>query len=47
MFSGKHIQADINSVGLLNGIAGIGYSLLRLADSSQIPSILILEKPKL
>ena len=34
MFSGKHIQADINSVGLLNGIAGIGYSLLRLANPS-------------
>lgn len=47
MFSGKHIQADINSVDLLNGIASIGYILLRLADPSQISSIPILEKPKL
>ncbi|MEG9295999.1 type 2 lanthipeptide synthetase LanM family protein [Mangrovibacillus sp. Mu-81] len=46
MFAQEQIQADINSVGLLNGIASIGYGLLRLADSSSIPSVLILDKPK-
>ncbi|MFP3887059.1 type 2 lanthipeptide synthetase LanM family protein [Priestia filamentosa] len=46
MFSSDHIQADINSVGLLNGIASIGYGLLRLASPDKVPSVLILEKPK-
>ncbi|WP_370695799.1 type 2 lanthipeptide synthetase LanM family protein (plasmid) [Priestia megaterium] len=45
MFSSTDIQADINSVGLLNGIASIGYGLLRLAYPKQVPSVLILEKP--
>ncbi|KGX85049.1 type 2 lanthipeptide synthetase LanM family protein [Pontibacillus litoralis] len=45
VFSNSQIQADINSVGLLNGIASIGYGLLRLASPNQVPSVLILEKP--
>ncbi|HEV2844273.1 MAG TPA: type 2 lanthipeptide synthetase LanM family protein [Thermoanaerobaculia bacterium] len=32
--------------GLMLGIAGIGYQLLRLAAVEQVPSILLLEKPR-
>jgi len=46
LFSNKPVQADINSVGLLNGIASIGYGLLRIFDSELVPSVLILDKPK-
>lgn len=45
MFSDKQIVADINSVGLLNGIASIGYGLLRLNNSKKVPSVLGLEGP--
>ena len=33
----------VESPGLMTGIAGIGYALLRLADPSRIPSVLALE----
>jgi lantibiotic modifying enzyme len=31
--------------GLMIGIAGIGYQLLRLAEPQRVPSILLLEPP--
>jgi lantibiotic modifying enzyme len=31
------------SAGLLNGLAGIGYGLLRLGFAHRVPSILLLE----
>jgi hypothetical protein len=31
---------------LMSGLAGIGYGLLRLAEPTQIPSVLVLEPPK-
>jgi type 2 lantibiotic biosynthesis protein LanM len=31
--------------GLMTGIAGIGYGLLRLAESTRIPSVLVLQAP--
>jgi type 2 lantibiotic biosynthesis protein LanM len=33
--------------GLLNGLAGIGYGLLRLASTAQVPSVLLLEPRRL
>ena len=33
----------VESPGLMTGISGIGYALLRLADPSRVPSILALE----
>lgn len=35
----------VESPGLMTGIAGIGYELLRLAEPTRIPSILLLEPP--
>jgi len=35
----------VESPGLMTGLAGIGYGLLRLARPSQVPSILLLEPP--
>jgi len=40
------IHADINAVGIMNGLAGIGYGLLRLHDPQGIPSLLTLEMKK-
>jgi type 2 lantibiotic biosynthesis protein LanM len=37
----------IESPGLMTGIAGIGYALLRLADPDRVPSVLALEPPRL
>ncbi len=36
---------DVETPGMMDGLAGIGYELLRLADPSRIPSVLILEGP--
>jgi type 2 lantibiotic biosynthesis protein LanM len=36
----------VESPGLMTGIAGIGYGLLRLAEPERVPSILILESPR-
>ena len=33
-------------LGLMTGLAGIGYGLLRLADPERIPSMLVLEPPR-
>jgi type 2 lantibiotic biosynthesis protein LanM len=35
----------VESPGLMTGLAGIGYGLLRLAEPIRIPSILVLESP--
>ena len=32
--------------GLMTGLAGIGFELLRLADASRTPSVLLLQAPK-
>jgi type 2 lantibiotic biosynthesis protein LanM len=36
---------ELESPGLLVGLAGIGYGLLRLAEPSRVPSVLLLETP--
>ena len=38
--------AGIEAPGLMNGLAGIGYGLLRLADPDRIPSVLLMEPPQ-
>jgi lantibiotic modifying enzyme len=35
--------SGVESPGLMTGLAGIGYQLLRLAEPAQIPSVLLLE----
>ncbi|MGI0493748.1 type 2 lanthipeptide synthetase LanM family protein [Alkalinema pantanalense CENA528] len=40
------IPLGVESPGLMTGLAGIGYGLLRLVDPNQVPSILVLEPPK-
>jgi lantibiotic modifying enzyme len=42
---GLPLQAE--TPGLLTGLAGIGYGLLRLADPEQIPCLLLLAPPNL
>jgi type 2 lantibiotic biosynthesis protein LanM len=37
----------VESPGLMTGLAGIGYGLLRLAEPKRVPSVLVLEPPKL
>ena len=39
------IPLGVESPGLMTGIAGIGYELLRLANPDQVPAILLLEPP--
>lgn len=36
---------DVETPGMLDGLAGIGYELLRLADPGQVPSVLTLAGP--
>jgi type 2 lantibiotic biosynthesis protein LanM len=38
-------RGSVESPGLMNGIAGIGYGLLRLAAPDRVPSVLALEPP--
>ena len=38
-------RGGVESPGLMNGFAGIGYGLLRLADPARVPSVLTLEPP--
>ncbi len=38
-------RGRVESPGLMNGFAGIGYGLLRLADPARVPSVLTLEPP--
>ena len=39
------VPLGVESPSLLNGLAGIGYGLLRIAEPSRIPSILALDPP--
>jgi lantibiotic modifying enzyme len=36
----------VETPGLMLGLAGIGYGLLRLADPDRVPSVLALEAPR-
>jgi lantibiotic modifying enzyme len=36
----------VESPGLMTGLAGIGYGLLRLAEPERVPSVLLLEPPR-
>ena len=38
--------AHVPSPGIMNGLSGIGYGLLRLADPDLVPSLLTLEAPR-
>ena len=37
---------NVESPGLMTGLAGVGYGLLRLADPDRVPSVLSLEPPE-
>jgi lantibiotic modifying enzyme len=41
------VPLGVESPGLMTGLAGIGYGLLRLAEPARIPSVLVLEPPLL
>ena len=41
------IPLGVESPGMMTGLAGIGYGLLRLAEPNRVPSVMILEPPKL
>lgn len=40
------VPLKVDTPGLMTGLAGIGYQLLRLIDPERVPSILVLEPPK-
>jgi len=40
-------QGQLAPLGLMTGLAGIGYGLLRLANPDRVPSVLVLEPPRL
>jgi lantibiotic modifying enzyme len=40
------VPLGVETPGLMTGLAGIGYQLLRLAAPDIIPSVLVLEPPK-
>ncbi len=40
-------RSGIEGPGLMTGLSGIGYQMLRLADPDRVPSVLVLEPPKL
>lgn len=39
------IPSGVESPGMMTGLAGIGYGLLRVADSARVPSIMVLAPP--
>jgi type 2 lantibiotic biosynthesis protein LanM len=41
------VPSGVETPGLMTGLAGIGYGLLRLAAPESVPSVLVLESPKL
>ena len=41
------VPLEVETPGLMTGLAGIGYGLLRLAEPMRVPSVLTLEPPKL
>jgi type 2 lantibiotic biosynthesis protein LanM len=40
------VPLNIEIPGLMTGLAGIGYAMLRLASPSEVPSVLMMEPPK-
>ena len=40
------LPLELESPGLMVGLAGIGYQLLRLAEPEKVPSVLVLEPPR-
>jgi type 2 lantibiotic biosynthesis protein LanM len=40
------VPLGVETPGLMSGLAGIGYGLLRFSDPGSIPSVLLLEKPR-
>jgi type 2 lantibiotic biosynthesis protein LanM len=40
------VPLNVETPGLMTGLAGIGYEMLRLASPSEVPSILMMEPPK-
>jgi lantibiotic modifying enzyme len=38
---------QLTNPGLMVGLAGIGYGLLRLADPQRVPSVLVLAPPSI
>jgi type 2 lantibiotic biosynthesis protein LanM len=40
------VPEGLETPGLMTGLAGIGYGLLRLADPDRVPAVLILEPPR-
>jgi type 2 lantibiotic biosynthesis protein LanM len=40
------VPLGVESPGLMTGLAGIGYGLLRLAEPARVPSVLTLEPPR-
>ena len=40
------IPSGVESPGLMTGLAGIGYGLLRLVDPARVPSIMVLAPPR-
>ena len=40
------VPGGVETPGLMTGLAGIGYQLLRLADSEKVPSLLLMEGPQ-
>lgn len=44
---GEPLDVKIDTPGLMTGLAGIGYQLLRLARPSLVPSVLTMERPTL
>lgn len=40
------VPEGLETPGLMNGLAGIGYGLLRLAEPERIPSVLVMEGPR-
>lgn len=41
------VPGGVETPGLMVGLAGIGYQLLRLADPAAVPSVLLLEAPRI
>ena len=39
------VPAGVETPGLMAGIAGIGYNLLRFADPQEVPSVLLVQAP--
>ena len=40
------VPEGVETPGLMTGLAGIGYGLLRLADPGRVPSVLAFEGPR-